>query len=369
MDGLDISFNLEKEKIPIDISIISEVFEKGIPHNIGCPCSPDVANNPLIIASAPFLPSRIIYSALVMRLHNPFTNKSFGTLVLWNINDGKYNWFTSWHVKEFGKVSNHIAYAIEKSFITDEKIRAARELREIERRLVYAGALLANVVHDLRNEFNDLLSDLRQLVDKTQNYKEKELASRAEDTCKWLAIRTNEYLEAISHSGSLSVSTKSELEPIILLPILNEISDMRKELKVEIVLDIIPRVWINASVIELQMAFRNLIHNAVKYTGIGYTKKGGKIKISAGIIESDRQVCIMISDEGIGIPEEEIPEILNGIFKKTPTGRPAMGIFLANSIIKEHGGSLNINANKMGHGTTVIVKLPYISIERSIADG
>lgn len=94
----------------------------------------------------------------------------------------------------------------------------------------------------------------------------------------------------------------------------------------------------------------NIISNACKYT-----PENGKISILAKNV--DDFVEIKISDNGIGIPEEDFPRITERFYRvekgrSRAMGGTGLGLSIANEMIKLLGGNLKLDS-KFGEGTTV----------------
>ncbi len=108
---------------------------------------------------------------------------------------------------------------------------------------------------------------------------------------------------------------------------------------------------------ELETVFTNLLDNAVKYAG-------EEINISISVTDRDGKfVEICFTDRGIGIPRAELKRIFRRFYrvnsleaqKAKGTG---LGLFLARSIIKKHGGKIRAESEGDGEGTRFIVLLP-----------
>ncbi len=108
---------------------------------------------------------------------------------------------------------------------------------------------------------------------------------------------------------------------------------------------------------ELQTAFNNLLDNAVKYST-------DEIKISVRLTNvSDKQVQIGIRDSGIGLSESELKKVFKRFYRvsndltqrKKGTG---LGLFIVESVIKKHGGSIRAKSGGEGKGTIFIIRLP-----------
>lgn len=70
---------------------------------------------------------------------------------------------------------------------------------------------------------------------------------------------------------------------------------------------------------------------------------------------------IIISDNGWGIPEEDIPNITESFYRGKHGGKTkgtGLGLSLCNEIIKMHGGTMKI-MSKEGEGTSIVLGVPY----------
>ena len=80
------------------------------------------------------------------------------------------------------------------------------------------------------------------------------------------------------------------------------------------------------------------------------------------ITEGDTEyVRVHISDTGRGIPEENREKLFTAFFTTKSSGS-GLGLTVSNQIIKNHGGSIEVESRK-GEGSTFIVTLPVQSQE------
>jgi len=101
---------------------------------------------------------------------------------------------------------------------------------------------------------------------------------------------------------------------------------------------------------------RNLLTNALKFTPVG-----GMISILDETRDKDF-VTISVSDSGVGIPEKDLPKLLNlgefyttqGTSEERGTG---LGLIIINEFIQKHGGKLTIESN-VGKGSKFSFTLP-----------
>jgi two-component system phosphate regulon sensor histidine kinase PhoR len=127
---------------------------------------------------------------------------------------------------------------------------------------------------------------------------------------------------------------------------------IQKDLSLELVLEETLPI-IEGDVNRLRRVFTNLLDNALKFS-----KSHGRITVTA--LDRPGEVMVRVSDEGIGIAEEELPFIFD-IFHRTPGSekREGYGIGLATvkAIVEGHGGRVKVES-RLGEGTTFTVTLP-----------
>ena len=113
--------------------------------------------------------------------------------------------------------------------------------------------------------------------------------------------------------------------------------------------DMLPFVFGDKS--RLRQVFINVIDNALKYTDEGDT-------IRVAVMEKERSVEITISDTGLGIKEEDLPNVKQKFYKANMTRRGSgIGLAVANEIVSLHDGALDIKS-EYGVGTVVTITLP-----------
>lgn len=110
---------------------------------------------------------------------------------------------------------------------------------------------------------------------------------------------------------------------------------------------------------QLEQVFTNLFSNAVKFT-----LPGGTVEVLSDVISTDSgpQVRVKVRDNGIGIPESDIPKLFRRFFRAsnaTAAAIPGTGLGLAivQDIVHQHGGELALDS-QVGRGTTVTVRVP-----------
>ncbi|MDQ7851063.1 MAG: hybrid sensor histidine kinase/response regulator [Armatimonadota bacterium] len=117
--------------------------------------------------------------------------------------------------------------------------------------------------------------------------------------------------------------------------------------------------------VTLVQALVNLLHNAVKYS-----YPGGSITVAARV--EGEQVHIGVSDQGVGIPPDELPHIFGAFYR----GRAGMagevgaglGLAVTRKIVEAHGGVITAESTP-GKGSTFTVALPVAGQAGQVAVG
>ena len=112
-----------------------------------------------------------------------------------------------------------------------------------------------------------------------------------------------------------------------------------------------PPIFVEADMEQIRHVFSNLIDNAMKYMG---DKPNPRIKIS--FYDMDENVLIEISDNGIGIEQENIPRLFERFYRvdkgrSRESGGTGLGLAIVKHIIEAHQQTINVRS-KIGVGTT-----------------
>ena len=105
----------------------------------------------------------------------------------------------------------------------------------------------------------------------------------------------------------------------------------------------------------IEQVIMNIVSNAIKYTA-----DNGVITMTAGI--SGKYVYVKVSDNGVGIPEKDLPNLFERFYRvdkarSRATGGTGLGLSIAKEILQQHKGDIRIES-VYGEGTDVTVSLP-----------
>ena len=232
-----------------------------------------------------------------------------------------------------------------------------QEKEERERRL-----FVSNVSHELRTPLTSVKSYLEAL-DEGALYEPV-----APDFIKVSLNETNRMMRMVTDLLHLSridnASGHLDVELInftaFITFILNRFDKMRsqdQEKKYELVRDYpITSVWIEIDTDKMTQVIDNILNNAIKYS-----PDGGKITVS--MKTTDDQMILSISDQGLGIPKEDLPKIFDRFYRvdkarSRAQGGTGLGLAIAKEIIKQHNGFIWAKS-EYGKGSIFTIVLPY----------
>jgi two-component system sensor histidine kinase SenX3 len=108
----------------------------------------------------------------------------------------------------------------------------------------------------------------------------------------------------------------------------------------------------------LAVALHNLIANAIQYSPKG-SRVGIGVSLNEGIVE------IAVTDQGVGIPEDELDRVFERFFRSDParsrnTGGSGLGLSIVKHVVQNHGGDIRV-WSQPGNGSTFTIRLPEAS--------
>ena len=232
-----------------------------------------------------------------------------------------------------------------------------QEKEERERRL-----FVSNVSHELRTPLTSVKSYLEALDEGALS------EPVAPDFIKVSLDETNRMMRMVTdllHLSRIDNETSHlDVELInftaFITFILNRFDQIRgqdEEKKYELVRDYpITSVWIEIDTDKMTQVIDNILNNAIKYS-----PDGGKITVT--MKTTDDQMILSISDQGLGIPKQDLPRIFDRFYRvdrarSRAQGGTGLGLAIAKEIIKQHKGFIWAKS-EYGKGSTFTIVLPY----------
>jgi len=243
----------------------------------------------------------------------------------------------------------------------------AGEVRELVRTFNAMLTRLETAILDLENFASDAAHELRTPL----------ATLRAEVETAVQAGHTSEEYEAILDSFHVELSRMTRVvtdlfmlakmdmrqyalqrERVRLLPLLEETLEtwqaMAKERRITIRTEGEDAEVMGDAVV-LRRVFMNLVENAIKYN-----RDGGTVTLS--IERNGTSVRVRVSDTGIGIPSEHLPNLFRRFYRvdkarSRDRGGAGLGLAICRSFISVHEGKIDVTS-RPGEGSTFTVQLP-----------
>jgi signal transduction histidine kinase/CheY-like chemotaxis protein len=230
---------------------------------------------------------------------------------------------------------------------------------EAERTSRMKDEFLATLSHELRTPLNAILG-WTQLLKRDQQ--DPQMLSEAISVIERNARAQTQLIEdLLDMSRIISGNVRLDVQWVELSEIINAAIENvmptaeTKGVRLEKVFDRLVGS-ISGDPARLQQVLWNLLTNAIKFT-----PKGGKVRVFAKLMQSD--VEISVADTGEGISPDFLPHLFerfsqaDGSVKRKHRGL-GLGLSIVKNLVEMHGGTVRANSRGMGLGATFIVHLP-----------
>lgn len=228
--------------------------------------------------------------------------------------------------------------------------------RVVSRRSVLPLDRVALLAHQLRTPLSTINALAQGLIRRSDRLSTNDIQAKAEKI--WRAsLRLDELIETIlsytrASAGGI-VLNPTEFNPVDLIQrVCRDQGGQEPARLFHLDIQDLPETMIGDPIL-LEQSLVIVLSNSMKYS-----RQDQPIDITAR--KRARMIRIVVKDQGIGIPERDLPFIMQPFFrgqnaKKLPgTG---LGLSLAWYILKLHGGNLQIESHE-GHGTKVTMIVP-----------
>ena len=209
----------------------------------------------------------------------------------------------------------------------------------IKRFLKQRTDMLAGVSHDLRTPLTRMKLQLSLLKDekakKELEIDIKEMTAMLDSYVSFVRSEAPEPIENINLNNFL----KEIIKNINILKI--EINFLEKNI-----------IQTSGRPLQLKRAFQNIIDNSIRYSD----------KLNIEIFTNDEGCCILLEDNGPGIPNRNYEDVFKPFFTLDPSrnklkGESGLGLSITRDVIRSHGGEIKLDKSKLG-GLKSIIQLP-----------
>lgn len=232
-----------------------------------------------------------------------------------------------------------------KQYLTNSKMSLQRTQVERER----IKTLVSDISHQTKTPLSNILLYAQLLQERTEHTEEQELAKQI--------VTQTEKLEFLIQS--LVKMSRLETEVLEVIPAMNPVRSLveraveelqakaeKKQIKV-VVSEMEEQLQASYDRKWTLEALCNILDNAVKYSPT-------KSQILVEVKEYEFYVCICVTDEGIGISEEERAQIFGRFYRGRQVQQEegiGVGLYLAREILQRENGYIKVES-KLGEGSS-----------------
>ena len=283
--------------------------------------------------------------------------------------------YTQLYVKQFNEVSNmstrlqyllkektqHISEINKDLYKTNKMLMENEEARK---------NVLSNVSHDLRTPITAIRGYAELLMSAGQNMKPEQVQSYLGNIIKRSAQMERIVYDIVELTRMESNTNEFQFTDVSIAEMLDELymmyeGDTRgtgKVLKID--LPETDLLMVKADPKKISRVFENLISNSINYTYDDALIKIRAWREGADKHVSEQRINIQISDNGIGIPQEEIDKIFDRFYRAKNSGKnikgTGLGLSIVKTIIDHHDATITVEST-LGSGTTfnIVMKATY----------
>ena len=242
---------------------------------------------------------------------------------------------------EIGRLSGTFNYMKHK-FLETEKMRKD---------------FISNVSHDMRTPLTSINGFVEGMLDglvKPEDNK-KYLTIIQSETNRLMRLTSDILQLAKIQSGSIAVSKEKLNAWETVNSVIESVGSLSDEKRINFSLKCDDSAFVMADRDKLKQILINIMGNAVQYS-----PDDGQISVN--IEESDSKIRFAISDNGIGIPADDLPFIFEKFYRvdksrQSAKGGTGLGLNIAKNLVELHGGSIWASS-KPGKGTEIAFELP-----------
>jgi two-component system phosphate regulon sensor histidine kinase PhoR len=270
------------------------------------------------------------------------------------------------HIEYERRIMN--ARAVASSDIDDGfEVLTLRDVTELQRLERSRRDMVSNISHELSTP----ITAIGLLADTLLNVAEKEKPRRLRKMAKDIRRETDTLTQLVQEMRDLSLIesgqmpirlTSSNLLSIVqtsIEPLLTLVEGKNQTIS----LAVPEEIYVLADDLQIQRAIKNILHNAVKFT-----PEGGQIQITA--TQNGNEAILAVSDNGPGIPADDLPRVFERFFQADRARREGTGLGLAivRHIVMAHGGRIWVESAE-GAGATFYIALALSELDVEEPEG
>lgn len=228
--------------------------------------------------------------------------------------------------------------------------------RILEDLLKQKDEFIGQLGHDLKNPLQPLVGLLPMLIEKEKDPHTKEILEVMNKNAEYmqeLIFKTLQLAKLRSSNIKFDFENTNLFEEVE--NVIKSENILLKENNFIVENKVSKDLFIQADKLRLVEVFKNLISNAIKY------KSGDKGKIVIDAQREDEWATVSISDEGIGMSEDQLEKVFDEFYKadrfSSEQRSSGLGLSICKKIVEKHGGKIWVDSKGLGKGTTFYFKL------------
>ncbi len=232
--------------------------------------------------------------------------------------------------------------------------------KELKDALDFKNRVFSIIAHDLKSPVASLVQNSVLLdYDLSQEQNRKLIISFRELSSSALDLIDNLLYWGRSQGNQVSFNPEIFDVKEVIEEVFKLLGEMAKQKSISLEWEDKGKTAVFADKKLLEIVCRNLVSNAIKFT-----ERGGKVSVHAGTQPGNGKLVLRFQDNGIGIPEDKLKDMLGstemistaGTDKERGTG---LGLRLCHELVLVNKGEFKIESRE-GEGTKVYVSLPAI---------
>ncbi|MDR9451908.1 MAG: HAMP domain-containing sensor histidine kinase, partial [Acidimicrobiia bacterium] len=214
--------------------------------------------------------------------------------------------------------------------------------------------LVSEVAHELRTPLTTIQGYMEGLIDGVLEPSEEVYASVADEAARLQRVASDLSVLSRIEEGAI----RFEFEKVDLAAAAEKVANYLRQQYVDqdVALDVETDTPLSVSgdPDRLAQVFTNLIGNA-----LGHTPAGGRVVVTSQ--QAGDLARVTVTDNGHGISPADLPRVFDRFYRagqdphSTGTG---IGLTIARSIVRSHGGDVTAHSDGLGRGATFVVEIP-----------
>ncbi len=236
-----------------------------------------------------------------------------------------------------------------------KKIKEREQQIVQQTKMATLGTLVAGIAHELNNPLSNISTSVEILNEEIRDYDNanSEISSRMMDR---IIDQTDRAKRIVKSLLEFSREKELYLENVSVSEMIADVKSLvqgKLDPGIDLIVEVKKDGYFHADRQRIQQVLINFILNAIQAV-----EEDGKIIVTGDYNERYKQVFLEVSDNGVGIPAENLSRIFDPFFTTKDIGEGSgLGLAVSREIVKKHGGSINVRSAP-GKGASFIIILP-----------